>query len=269
MMTIDPHTKISAILKANANALEAIVSISPKFTGLRNPLLRKVMAGRTTLAAASRMGGCRVEDFYQKLEPLGFIIGKEKRLLEAPIKEMPSFLRSLTAEQVVELDVRPVIAAGGDPLEDILSNVKQLQRGQVLRLVNTFEPTPLILLLEKKGFQAFVEMIDKEMVVTYLYQTAGKESIAWDVPPGVYPGWEQSLNKFGGHVQQLDVRHLPMPQPMLAILETLDQLPQDAALYVFHRRIPVYLLPELAQKGFEYRIKEVNESEFHLLIFKS
>jgi len=268
-MTIDPHTKIAAILKANANALEAIVSISPKFAKLRNPLLRKVMAGRTTLAAASRMGGCCVEHFYQKLEPLGFIIDKEKKLSAAPVKEMPPFLCSLAAEQVLELDVRPIITAGDDPLNVIMANVKRMQQGQVLRLVNTFEPTPLILLLEKKGFQAFVDIIDKEMVITYFYRLPGKESNPLDVATQVNSDWEQSLNKFGGNVKQLDVRHLPMPQPMLAILETLDQLPEDSALYVFHKRIPVYLLPELAQKGFEYRIKEVNEGEVHLLLFKS
>ncbi|RYZ25802.1 MAG: DUF2249 domain-containing protein, partial [Chitinophagaceae bacterium] len=57
--------------------------------------------------------------------------------------------------------------------------------------------------------------------------------------------------------------------PMLAILEALDHLPNETALYVYHKRIPVFLLPELAQKGFEYRIKEINEGEVHLLIFKN
>jgi hypothetical protein len=51
-MTINANTKIAPILKQNANALEAIISISKKFEKLRNPLLRKVMAGRTTLSMA-------------------------------------------------------------------------------------------------------------------------------------------------------------------------------------------------------------------------
>jgi hypothetical protein len=55
---------------------------------------------------------------------------------------------------------------------------------------------------------------------------------------------------------------------MLTILDVLEHLPQGKALYVHHKRIPVYLLPELAEKGFEYRIKEIKEGEVHLLIFK-
>jgi hypothetical protein len=60
-----------------------------------------------------------------------------------------------------------------------------------------------------------------------------------------------------------------MPKPMHTILEALDHLPTDTALYVYHKRIPVFLLPELAQRGFEYRIKEISDGEVHLLIFRN
>jgi hypothetical protein len=56
---------------------------------------------------------------------------------------------------------------------------------------------------------------------------------------------------------------------MHTILGALDQLPCDTALYVYHKRIPVFLLPELAQRGFEYRIKEISDGEVHLLIFRN
>jgi hypothetical protein len=64
-MTINADTKIGAILKENPEALEAIVSISTRFEKLRNPLLRKIMAPRTTLSMASRVGGCSVSDFLK------------------------------------------------------------------------------------------------------------------------------------------------------------------------------------------------------------
>jgi hypothetical protein len=67
----------------------------------------------------------------------------------------------------------------------------------------------------------------------------------------------------------VDVRHLEMPQPMITILDNLDHLPNETALYVYHKRIPVFLLPELAQRGFEYRIKEIQDGEVHLLIFRN
>jgi len=60
-----------------------------------------------------------------------------------------------------------------------------------------------------------------------------------------------------------------MPMPMMAILEALEALATDAVLFVRHKRIPVYLLTELKDRNFEYRIKTVSDSEVHLLIFKN
>jgi uncharacterized protein (DUF2249 family) len=60
-----------------------------------------------------------------------------------------------------------------------------------------------------------------------------------------------------------------MPLPMMTILEALDTLAAGTALYVYHKRIPVFLLPELAQRKFDYRIKEISAGEVHLLIFNT
>ena len=66
----------------------------------------------------------------------------------------------------------------------------------------------------------------------------------------------------------IDVSHLEMPSPMMSILEELDKMDLDKALYVHHKRIPVFLLNELKDRNFDYRIKEISDSEVFLLIFK-
>ncbi|QLH29510.1 MAG: hypothetical protein HWD63_09045 [Candidatus Parvibacillus calidus] len=48
----------------------------------------------------------------------------------------------------------------------------------------------------------------------------------------------------------------------------MDSLPEGKALYVHHKRIPVFLLGELNERRFGYRIKEVSENMVYLLIFK-
>jgi uncharacterized protein (DUF2249 family) len=267
-MTINANTKIAAILKQNAKALDAIISISPKFEKLRNPLLRKVMAGRTSLAAASKFGGCTVDDFYQRLGPLGFEIDRQTKIIEQT-KPLPHFITSLTKEQLVDLDVRSVIAGGSDPLHLIMEKIKTIQPGQVLKIINTFEPTPLILMLEKKGFETYVDLITKDHVETYFHKTLKSKVETSTKPVAADNDWEQMEKRFADKIQRIDVRDLEMPKPMLTIVEALDHLPQDTALYVYHKRIPVFLLPELAQRGFEYRIKEMGEGEVHLLIFRN
>lgn len=269
-MTINAGTKIGAILKQNAAALEAIVALSPKFEKLRNPILRRVMAGRTSLSMAAKIGGCRVEDFFEKLKPLGFEIAAAVVEKEEEKKPLPEFITSLKKEQIADLDVRPIMEAGEDPLSVIVKKVKTLLPGQVLKIINSFEPTPLILLLEKQGFLSYVDTIAPDWVETYFYKKEGSGSVDIEdkAPAGSSEGWDAIMRQFENRMQTVDVRHLEMPGPMMTILEALETLPENSALFVYHKRIPVFLLPELAERKFEYRIKEIGEGDVHLLIFR-
>jgi uncharacterized protein (DUF2249 family) len=267
-MTINANTKIAPILKHRAKALEVIISISPKFEKLRNPLLRQLMAGRTTLAMAAKLGGCQVDDFFQKLEPLGFEINRATKPLPDENKGVPDFITSLAKEHVVELDVRPVIASGKDPLTDIIERLKTVEPGYALKIINSFEPTPLILLLGKKGFAHFVNKVSSDQIETYFLKPAKTKTTEIKKEPVAAKDWEPIVQQFGENIHRLDVRGMEMPGPMVAIIEALEHLPDHTALYVYHQRIPVFLLPELAERLFDYRIKEMGEGEVHLLIFK-
>lgn len=267
-MIINANTKIAAILKQHPDSLEAIISISSKFEKLRIPLLRKLMAGRTSISMASKIGGCSINDFFIKLKPLGFEIDNITQPFTEDKNKLPDFITSIKGEQVVELDVRPILSSGTDPLNTILEKLKAIETGHILKIINTFEPIPLIKLLEKKGFITYTDNIQDDLVETYFYKKS--EPISNEIPSPVdaSKGWADVLSRFKDKVQMIDVRTLEMPQPMLTILDALDKLPSDTALYVHHKRIPVFLLPELAERKFDYRIKEISDSEVHLLIYK-
>lgn len=267
-MIINFNTKIAALLKHHPNALEAIISISPKFEKLRNPLLRKIMAGRTSISMASKVGGCSVDDFLMKLEELGFVIDKSTQPIMEKNKKRPDFMSFVQSGRVVEMDVRPMLALGADPLNTILEAIKNMQTESVLRIINTFEPSPLIKMLEKKGFMSYVDKINDDLVETYFYKKTEANSFEIDYLMDASKGWDEVLSQFAQNTQTIDVRAFEMPQPMLMILEALEQLPENKALYVYHKRIPVFLLPELSERKFDYRIKEFSDSEAHLLIYK-
>jgi uncharacterized protein (DUF2249 family) len=267
-MNINANTKIAKILKQNPDALEAIISLNSKFEKLRNPLLRKLMAARTSIGMAAKIGGLDVEKFYEKLKPLGFDIDTESPLEnhhERP--KLPAFFTTLKPGQIEDFDVRPVIDAGADPLSLIVAKVKKIQKGGALKIINSFEPTPLISLLKKQGFESFVNMVDEQLVETYFYK---KDDVTVQINEAENnsEGWEEMLQKFEGRMQTVDVRHLEMPQPMMTILEAIEKLPEDKALFVYHKRIPVFLLPELRERKFDFRIKEIAPNEVRLLIFK-
>ena len=217
---------------------------------------------------ASKISGCSINDFFTKLKPLGFEIDSLTQPATDEKKKIPDFITSIKKDQIVDLDVRPVLASGTDPLNIILEKIKSIQAGQILKIINTFEPIPLIKMLEKKGFATYTDNIEANLVETYFYKKSETVPIETTSTADASKGWDEILHRFKDKTQTIDVRELEMPQPMLTILDALDKLPLGIALHVHHKRIPVFLLPELAERKFEYRIKEVSDSEVHLLIFK-
>lgn len=270
MITINANTKIATLIKQHPDALESIVGISPKFTRLRNPILRKVIAGRTSIAMASKLGGCTVDDFFKTLQPLGFEIDKTVDIVfnADEKKPVPAFMKNINTDKIIELDVRPVIDSGKDPLNIIVQEVKALPTGAVLKIVNSFEPTPLIHLLGRQGFGSFTEVISEDLVNTYFYKNTDSVMPEKEVAVNA-ADWDDVLKRFENKLETVDVRTLEMPLPMHTILGSLENLPKDKALFVYHKRIPVFLLPELETLHFSYRIKEISDAEVHLLIYKN
>lgn len=56
-----------------------------------------------------------------------------------------------------KLDVRPILARGGEPLTAILDHLTGLEPGEGLLVVAPFLPAPLIERLRGEGFEARIE----------------------------------------------------------------------------------------------------------------
>lgn len=274
MISINTKTKISKLIKAHPDALETIIELSPDFKKLRNPLLRRLMAGRTSISMAAKMGGCTPEDFFTALEPLGFEIDRAEDTEEdIPESEpMPEYLKNLPKDKIVEFDVRKILEEGKDPLREITQKVKALEPGQCLEIITDFEPVPLMKLLEKQGFDSHVNFVDKDRIETYFFkpdqQEGEKNEFKVEEDASTSGDWDEVLAHFKDNLVEIDVRHLEMPMPMMTILEELETLPDDKALYVNHKKVPIFLLSELKDREFEYRIKDVQEGEVYLIIYK-
>lgn len=228
------------------------------------------MAGRASIEMAAKVGGVAVSDFFDKLKPLGFMADEVK--MEKTINSLNmienEFIRNVNPENIIDLDVRPVLAGGTDPFHIIMGAVNSLKDGQVLRIINTFAPMPLVSVLAKKGFESYIDQVELQLVHAYFYQ---KEKVSAENKveiKDVLNAWTEIAEKYKGNMIDIDVRNLETPQPMHKILEALDQLPAGKALFVQHKRIPVFLLPELAEKKFEYRLNEKGEGDVEMIIFR-
>ena len=76
--------------------------------------------------------------------------------------------------------------------------------------------------------------------------------------PGVF--WHEPD---GLHV---DVRGLGPPDPMVAILGHIETTDQNGPITVHHDRQPIYLFPELTERGWSYRQIPGDPGEIRLLL---
>ncbi|MBF0447028.1 MAG: DUF2249 domain-containing protein [Magnetococcales bacterium] len=73
------------------------------------------------------------------------------------------------------------------------------------------------------------------------------------------------MNHFSQRVE-LDVRHLPPPEPMVRILEATATLAPQIDLIVWHNRIPTLLYPRLAERGLQVETTERSDGVIQLTI---
>lgn len=165
---------------------------------------------------------------------------------------LPDVVRSSGATRARELDVRPVLAKGGDPFQLILETARGLGDGEALHLVVGFEPTPLYAVMRSMGRAAHTERSGEAFHV-WFFREAGaapeRAAASTERAPLLAP-------------VQLDVRGLEPPQPMITILEKLVELGPGAQLLVRHHREPVLLYEKLALRGYGARTEKRGEGDY-------
>lgn len=268
-MYINEDTKISVLVKHNLESINAITSISKNFDKLKIPILRKVLASRVTIKQAAKIGGTDIQTFYEKLKPLGFIVKEEKSKTQDVIKDVPEFYIRLNSDKVNDLDVRITLKEGKDPFNDIMTALEKLPNEFTLKIINTFEPTPLISILSKKGYEHYTVNAGKALFHTYFKKNTLSTTTKKITPtPNENSEMQDILDQFSGRIEKIDVRELEMPLPMSTILNTLATINDNKLLYVHHKKVPQFLFPELAERGYKWYIHEIEEGDVKLLIYK-
>lgn len=151
------------------------------------------------------------------------------------------------------LDVRPILAKGGDPFRVILRTAGELASDEALHLVVGFDPVPLYAVLGNQGFAAHRQPEGSTFHVWFWRSGNPRQHPA--VPPFQERcGLQQPV--------EMDVRGLEPPQPMIAIFEKLAELGEGAQLLVRHHREPVLLYEKLAARGYAARTSRRGEGDY-------
>ena len=177
----------------------------------------------------------------------------ERQTTGDPDVLLPEPVRRLGSRTERLLDVRPVLAKGGDPLTLIMRTARELADDEALHLVVGFEPAPLYSVMQGLGRTSHTEQSGGVYHVWFYRDAAA-------APPSSSSdrGEPAAL-----HLPvKMDLRGLEPPQPMVRILEKLVELGPGAQLFVRHHREPVLLHDKLALRGYAARCTKRADGDY-------
>ncbi|WP_316229549.1 DUF2249 domain-containing protein [Bradyrhizobium sp. SZCCHNR1070] len=146
----------------------------------------------------------------------------------------------------IDVDVRPILRAGGEPFSVIMAALQRLAPGQGLRLYATFKPVPLFAVMADKGYAYADRPLEHgEWEVLFTPVETELEQASSAAAGAGFDDWPEPAVK-------LDNRDLEPPEPMVRILAAADQLGPGETLSALLRREPVFLFPQLEKRGFRW-----------------
>lgn len=150
------------------------------------------------------------------------------------------------------LDVREDLRSGTEPLPRILEFVRGLPPGDPWRLRATFEPIPLLRMMEGKGYSATATRLgesDWEVLFTPGNSPSRRREMPSTEPSSKVPE--------GLSVVSVDNRGLMPPEPMIRVLTSLDAMAEGELLEVMNDREPLFLYPELQNRGYRFHTESL------------
>jgi uncharacterized protein (DUF2249 family) len=261
--------RVSDVLARDEALVEVFVRQSHHFTKLRNRTMRKVMARLVTVEDAARIAGADAAALVGELNaavgsvsdsgaPSG--VADEARALRPEASPASAAPGRPSGARVMEIDVREDLRAGREPFSRIIAAVQAAGAGEVLWLRATFEPVPLYTVLAKRGFvhEARAEGPEDWSVWFWRPETSGGEPAA-AAPPAEAADTEaasEAPREPATATVRLDVRGLEPPEPMVRTLAALETLPEGHTLVQINVRVPQFLLPILAERGYAWEVDE-------------
>lgn len=187
--------------------------------------------------------------------------------MNADFTNAPESLKRIQPENVVELDVRPILKSGGEPFKVIMEAVGKTKADGAFRLRATFEPKPLFRVLGNQGWKYWVEYGAGDDWMIWFYHEAAAAPVIQVLEPVIaqYPDLPKRL-QMAAQDWTLDVRDLAPPEPMEMTLAVLDRIPQGVRLIQINQRVPQFLLPLLAERGMRSSVLKEEENDVRIEI---
>jgi len=256
---ITPNSKISDILAINDKLLDILIEHLHGFSFLKIRFFRSLMAPWLTLSLAARIGNANLTQLIQELNnKIGFSEEYQNKFKLNKIKGTWGNWENTTYKI---LDVRPILEEGGEPFSEIINTVDNLDEGEGMALIAPFEPAPLYLVLDDRGWSYRIKKIGLDFFI--LFRKVGEAKTSVNEKDKVKKDFKVEVID---NVHHIDVRSLEPPEPMARVLSLISTLQEDTTVRSKHDRKPVFLLDKLDQLGYSFSIDEKSDEEIELTI---
>lgn len=234
---------IAEVLAVRPGLAGSLVTLHPAFGCFRDAAAVQALGGRVTLGDVARMAEVSASDF------LTFVNGESSTLEESGsvAEARPAWIDGVDEAAVPSLDARALLAAGIDPFSDVNALAGTIGENGVFLLDAPFDPIPLRRYLHARGFSGYAEKRGhRDWRVVFRRDGGGPR-------PHPDPGDNtDTASECGEGSVNLDLRGLEPPRPMVTILKTIDQSSVVDEIVVTLEREPLFLYPELAERGWRW-----------------
>ena len=167
-LIITPKTKVLQLIEAYPQLEEVLIEYVPAFKKLKNPILRNTVAKVASLQQAAAVGNVKVEDLINLLRKnvgQDLFSGNAGTLYNT---QQPGWFD----EQLVQkkLDAKELLAAGEQPVNQVMADLKDMPKGTIYLLIAPFLPAPLIDKATSLNIEHWMIKQDEETYIIYFYK---------------------------------------------------------------------------------------------------
>lgn len=163
---ITPSVTVYTLLDIYPQLEDVLIGMAPVFKKLRNPILRKSIARVATLKQVSAVGGISLDNLIRDLrEAVGQPVSSELYTDQDYFEERPEWY--IPEQVALSIDEANLENKDSMALVTVLSEARNITKGEIIELVTTFLPAPAIDIMKSKGYSVWCRKAEGDMVNTY------------------------------------------------------------------------------------------------------